>query len=369
VVQNKTPIIDILRGIAALLVAYLHCREMSFIGLQKYSDLHGFSFSPLDLVTYMTYPVIWGSIGVPVFFVISGYCIHRSEAKKTAAGPGGRALGLKSFYLKRFIRIYPLLAAALILTSVFDALSAGFAPGNVSLGDNSGGSFLINLFAMQGIFGKTYGSNGPLWTLSIEIQFYLVYPLLFWALAKLGWKTVFLLIAAINVASYFLFERNGITIFTSYYLSWCLGAYLAEFKLREDGAAAPRNNKTLFIASAALIFLVSCAVFFRSKYISFQLWALSFSMFLYAVLDYNPPAGFAVQALKKVGDFSYSLYIIHLPFVILLMSLVFHGERQSNIFVSFALMIGLFPFAYLVYACVERPSLNLLKKLKSSGAA
>jgi peptidoglycan/LPS O-acetylase OafA/YrhL len=221
-------------------------------------------------------------------------------------------------------------------------------------------SFLVNLFATQGVLGGTYGSNGPLWTLSIEIQFYLVYPLLFHALKKWGWKTVFIFIAMVNVTSYFLLERNGITFFTSYYVTWCIGAYIAEVRLKKN-----TENHSRFFLVVALIFLgVGCLIFGHVKYFSFQIWALAFALFLWAVLDYDPGGIFWARVLKTAGDFSYSIYIVHLPFFLLLMSFFFHSEKQTNIYVSFVLMLALLPFAYLVYYLVERPSLNLLRTIK-----
>src|ERR1700722_14192525 len=70
--------IDVFRGIAALIVAAMHTREITWVGMREF--WHPAQTAPNVILGYVTFPMVWGSIGVPIFFVLSGYCIHRSQA-------------------------------------------------------------------------------------------------------------------------------------------------------------------------------------------------------------------------------------------------------------------------------------------------
>src|ERR1700678_1844039 len=87
---GKEHVIDAMRGFAALLVAYFHCRQVAWVGMESFhhSVSHALSFS--SIVAYLTLPIAWGSAGVPIFFVISGYCIHRGGALRLVRDPNYR---------------------------------------------------------------------------------------------------------------------------------------------------------------------------------------------------------------------------------------------------------------------------------------
>lgn len=170
VADHKEHVIDAMRGFAALLVAYFHCRQVVWVGMQSFHHAYGHALSPGVIAGYLTFPFAWGSAGVPIFFVISGYCIHRNAALKLAANPAYR-LDAPNFWVRRFARIYPVLLAALLFTLALDAVSLQIEPVSHKIRDVGLVAFLVNLFSLQGVAGYTYGSNGALWTLSLEVQF------------------------------------------------------------------------------------------------------------------------------------------------------------------------------------------------------
>ena len=219
--------IDVFRGVAALIVAAMHTRETTWVGFRQFWNLHGSHAAPEAILGYLTFPLVWGSIGVPIFFVLSGYCIHRSQAIARSR-TGSFQLSPTNFLVRRFFRIYPVLLGALLLTLLCDWASRHYFPNSAKLGDTGIGAFLVNLFSIQGIAGGAYGSNGPLWTLSIEVQFYLLYPSLLAIMGRLRNIPTLLLLIAVNIVSYFALERHGYQLFTSYYVSWYLGALVAE---------------------------------------------------------------------------------------------------------------------------------------------
>ena len=168
-----------------------------------------------------------GVIGVPMFFVLSGYCIHRSQAIARARH-GSFRLPVANFLARRFARIYPVLIGALLLTSACDWISRHYVPSSPKLGDNGFELLLVNLFSLQGVAGGAYGSNGPLWTLSIELQFYIFYPLLLKVMSWLGNCATLGALVILGAVSYCALEPRGYLVFSSYYASWYLGVLVAE---------------------------------------------------------------------------------------------------------------------------------------------
>ena len=354
---GKEHVIDAMRGFAALLVAYFHCRQVEWVGMQTFHQSVGHSFSLSTIAAYLTFPIAWGSAGVPIFFVISGYCIHRGGALRLAKNPDYR-LDTGNFWIRRFARIYPVLLAALVLTFALDWASLQLPPVNHKIREIGLQAFLVNLFSLQGVAGKTFGSNGALWTLSLEVQFYAIYPLLFALRRRLGMTSVLAIVAVINVLSAYVLERHDLQFFTSYWFSWTLGAWIADAKARSTPEA--RSSVWLYVLAAAFIAL-GCAAFHFGQYGAFQLWAVGFAFYLYKALE-RPNADKAdtpgVRLLSRFGDFSFSLYLIHLPIFVLLSSILFRSSLQMSIWPSFGYMLVAVPVAYVFYRLVELPAMK-----------
>lgn len=365
-------LIEALRGFAALLVAYFHCRQVTWIGMGAFHQAHASLSDPGTLAAWLTLPVAWGSAGVPIFFVISGYCIHRSGAARLLANPSF-TLDARQFWLRRFVRIYPVLLAALLLTFAADSISLTLLPVSHKILDIGPRAFLVNLFSLQGIAGKTYGSNGALWTLSLEVQFYLLYPLLFAARRRFGFHAVLGAVAVVNIVSAMTLQRHDVVIFTSYWFSWMLGAWIAEIHLR--GASGFRYA----YAASALFAAAGCAAFHFGQFGAFQLWACAFACYLVKALERShsasasrgdsPAVGLVASLFAKLGEFSYSLYLIHLPLFVLLGSLLYRSSLQTSIWPSFGFTLAVLPVAWIFYRLFERPALNAAARLRKRVAA
>ena len=357
---GKEHVIDAMRGFAALLVAYFHCRQVEWVGMQAFHQSVGHSFSLSTIAAYLTFPIAWGSAGVPIFFVISGYCIHRGGALRLAKNPDYR-LDTGNFWVRRFARIYPVLLAALVLTFALDWVSLQLPPVNHKIREIGLQAFLVNLFSLQGVAGKTFGSNGALWTLSLEVQFYAIYPLLFALRRRLGMTSVLAIVAVINVVSAYVLERHDIQFFTSYWFSWTLGAWIADAKTRT--APDARSSVWLYVLAAAFIAL-GCAAFHFGQYGAFQFWAVGFAFYLYKALERRNADTLGARFLSRFGDFSFSLYLIHLPIFVLLSSILFRSSLQMSIWPSFGYMLVAVPVAYVFYRLVELPAMKLSASFK-----
>ncbi|MFD1559285.1 acyltransferase family protein [Paraburkholderia silviterrae] len=349
--------IEAMRGIAAMIVAYFHCRAIAWIGIRAFTAGRHHLFSLDTVLAYLSIPFVWGPIGVPIFFVISGYCIHRSQAMRLAHNPQYR-LDARDFLWRRFVRIYPVLFCALLLTFALDSISLHFWPHNELLGNLGWRTFGANLFALQGIASPTYGSDTALWTLSLEIQFYVLYPLLFIVQRRLGPNRLLAVLMLLGAVSYALLERRGILIFTTYWSSWYLGAWFAEREVR--GLQFPRWFVT--VASPLLLVLGCMASTRYSRYLWCEPWALAFVPLLEVMLCSCASGTRAMRVLEKVGEFSYSLYIVHIPIAIVLVSWLFHSTRQVSILWSIGFFFVALVGAYVFHLLIERPAIGMLRK-------
>ena len=360
--SKHVTVIDVIRGVAALTVALFHIREMTWIGVRSYWKYYGAEVSLSSAFAYFSFPLIWGSIGVPIFFVISGYVIHSGSRKSLLNINQAR-----NFWLRRFVRIWPTLIVALIITLACDSFANRYGI-HGKFGDLSIRNAALNLLGIVGLAGSPYGSNGALWSLSIEIQFYIIYPLALIAWRKIGPTKMLLFTLILTLIGYLLFKSYGIRSFLMYYFSWWLGAYVAD----QTGKA---NARTKHFWMSILLLLTGCAVhFWKNEILTFMIWATGFATLLFYILDRDtrPISASKIKslgsqiyyAIGKCGDFSYSLYAVHMPVSVAFIMFFLDGEKQSNIFwVALVLpvtMVG----AYMVYRTAEIPSIRMLRQLK-----
>lgn len=362
--------IDLFRGVAAFVVAAMHTRNVTWVGIREYWAINGTNATPESLVSYLTFPLVWGSMGVPIFFVISGFCIHRGQAV-TRARSGAFQLPAGNFLIRRFFRIYPVIAGALLLTLLCDSLSRQYYPNSVKLGDTGVTAFLLNLFSLQGVAGSTYGSNSPLWTLSIEVHFYLLYPVLLLAMGRLGSLGTLLAMVVVNAISYFVFQLQGYMVFPSFYTSWYLGALVAEAesdRTMSERLASPGLRAGMYALALAGMG-IGCLVFFRNNFIAFQIWAVAFAVFLFAVITRRRAIrGPLARMFRWMGTFSFSLYIVHMPVAVLIHSMTFHSVRQASIWPFILTLVAVIGTAYVFFWIFERPALAWSRRFKARSA-
>ncbi|HLX00643.1 MAG TPA: acyltransferase family protein, partial [Trinickia sp.] len=151
---------------------------------------------------------------------------------------------------------------------------------------------------------------------------------------------------------------------TSYWLSWTIGAYIAD--VRATGKADTRQSFLWYAAAAALTAL-GCVAFHFGQYGAFQLWALGFACYLHKALDGSGKPNLAARVLGRFGDFSYSLYLIHLPIFVCLASVLFRSTLQLSIWPSFGFMLVTIAGAYVFYRLVELPAMQWSASIKPRG--
>ena len=176
--------IDALRGIAAMGVVVYHC-----IGIGPYLQSRFFLVRyPVQLIQLTS---SFGYIGVFLFFVISGFCIHLQWARAQASGVTP-TIHFGSFWKRRIRRLYPPYIIALALYLLLTAWSIGIDVSHFFIYD-----VLMHLLMLHNLDPHTcYSINGVFWTLAIEEQLYLAYFLLLFLRRRWGWTTTLIVCLA-----------------------------------------------------------------------------------------------------------------------------------------------------------------------------
>jgi peptidoglycan/LPS O-acetylase OafA/YrhL len=130
----------------------------------------------------LLYPLLFGFAGVPLFFVLSGFCIHLRWAQAAAAGDKP-LLRFFPFWKRRFHRLFPPYLAALALSIIAVALLGRLRAEWFTAWDVGLHLLLLHNFS----WATAYSFNNPFWTLGIEEQLYLAYFLLVPLRARWGW--------------------------------------------------------------------------------------------------------------------------------------------------------------------------------------
>lgn len=336
------PDIDGLRAVAVLLVVVFHAFPSSMRG---------------------------GFVGVDVFFVISGYLISGIIFGELAKN----RFSIADFYVRRIRRIFP----ALLLVMVASLLAGWLIllPDEFSkLGKHAaaGAAFLSNivLWREAGYFDDDAALKPflHLWSLGVEEQFYLAWPLILALLWR--WReralvpvmALVLLCAASFVANVALIERNPTAVFFMPFTRFwelMIGAMLAYARVASASSPEPGASPTLrHIASWGGLLAIAGAAAVIDKSSSFPgYWALLPAAGAALILWAGPHAAvnrglLSLRPVVYIGLISYPLYLWHWP--LLSLARIWTGAELSNLTAG-ALACAAVALAALTYHLVETP--------------
>lgn len=173
-----------------------------------------------------------------MFFLLSGFSIHYANKGRidTLSWPK-----IRTYLYKRLRRIYPIYALAVVLSlAAIELLQGTVGPNKdwawpTTMEVVGAFVFFSDLPSRDGTWISTLSTNGPLWSLSYEVLYYLLYPLFSVAACRYGIERAIVLGAVISLGAYgfatAIAPIQPSNMF-SLYILWCLGAYLAEIMRR-----------------------------------------------------------------------------------------------------------------------------------------
>jgi peptidoglycan/LPS O-acetylase OafA/YrhL len=296
-----------------------------------------------------------GWIGVDIFFALSGYLITSillRELRRTGK------ISIGDFYRRRALRLTPALA---VLAS-FELARSFFSHDGGSIREATfvGVSYIENWNMIYGWW--PVGVMGPTWSLSVEEQFYLIWPLaliLFVHRHPLEWIAVALI--AMTIAELALWRGGGAG--TEHTLQFSLGVRPVGLLI---GAALPFLNATrwrlpAFAAPAALAAIVAYAFTADRSAAVFLSAPMGVSLAAAALIICTHQAGaitstLSLPPIRYLGKISYGVYLYHVP--------IFYVGEQHKIHLpgylyGIAILGLVFVTAALSYEFIEKPFLRL----------
>jgi len=196
--EGRLQSIDALRGVAALGVVLYHA-----VLRTENAVPNNFFRWPVRLLQFGS---SFGYIGVFLFFVISGFCIHLQWAKSRAANQPKR-IQFGAFWKRRLRRLYPPYLIAFAVFMLMAALTAGINVTHFFVYD-----VVMHLLMLHNLDPHTcYSINGVFWTLAIEEQLYLAYFLLLFLRTKWGWGPTLAICALTRIAWFYFSHAAWVT--------------------------------------------------------------------------------------------------------------------------------------------------------------
>jgi peptidoglycan/LPS O-acetylase OafA/YrhL len=337
-------------------------------GLLKHRrDIDGLRAIAISSVVFYHTGSRWcrgGFVGVDVFFVISGYLIGSLVYKDIC----NSSFSIARFYQRRAKRILPALFAVLTFSYVMAALL--FSPlelwrfGSYALATVTSSSNIM-AFLKSGYFEPKSELNPLLmtWSLGVEEQFYILFPLLMLLMQRRKWTTQFLtvgVLAALSLAASAVGTRNSPN--AAFYLlpfrAWELAAGVL-LAIYEANRSQTLNTLPPMVRHGLGIFgvlLIIVSIFAFSTDTQFPGFAALLPV-LGAVLVIAGSKGvmnrlLGLQPIAFVGLVSYSWYLWHWP---LLSFARVSSDSGLSIYSGFVIAVGSFGLAVLSYKLVEQP--------------
>jgi peptidoglycan/LPS O-acetylase OafA/YrhL len=337
---------DMLRLILAVVVVFVHCSELS---LQP-----ALAFIPHFLNS---------RIAVEGFFVMSGFLILGSYSRSQSnyrqhISVNGKASvpdPLLAYFERRGRRILPAYWVALIFVLILGSLETVLSEGAFWNSSDLWKFIASNLTfmnylhpAMPGVFAhnpKEPAANGALWTIKLEVMFYLIVPIIVTLCRKLGRIPVLATILVLSL----LFQYAAVH------------------------AHHPSLAKQL--PGQLCFFVLGSAAFFYLDWLREHkalVWAMGVAFFLLTYVGGGIVCeGFGVAALvisfafffphvegpTKYGDFSYGVYVFHFPIVQTLIAIGFFAIHPYLATLAVLAMVTL--LAVLSWNLIEKPALNI----------
>lgn len=352
--QNRYAFADSLRGLAALWVVLYHLFHGDHIN--KLSDFIGKTLSTIFFES--------GNLGVPIFFVLSGFVMSVTTNNKHIGW-----VQFQKFVLRRVVRISPPYYFSIVITLILLAIKIFYV-------DHSGdfpniSTIVAHLFYSQGFLGYKQ-INVVYWTLCYEIQFYIVFGLIVYLASKYqndSTPQLAILVSATLISIFWLvWSSNSPSspiyqyseshlLFINYWYSFCAGA-LVGWSITKDV-----NFEKYLIGFYISIILIGS---YYDNWFAIASGLTAFFLHL-ALIKNKMSSWLNFRFLQVLGLISYSLYLIHNSITGVSARIIRNffavGVLTDILIVGFTIVCCI-ALSYLMYMIIEKPVIKISQKIK-----
>ncbi|TPN58834.1 acyltransferase [Mesorhizobium sp. B1-1-9] len=351
--QRRIEFANTLRGIAALCVLTMHYTGIFWTSHEAVADLihapvlpEQFAFPVYLRWLHLTVPQFnWGAFGVALFFMVSGFVIPFSLRNVTWRG----------FLVGRFFRIVPLYMAGFSVTLLAIWLAGRYfdVPWPFSFKEAA----IHYLPGLREFFGMA-SIDGIVWTLEIEIKFYLICALAL-ALFRRGSIWVFAIPAALAACEFYMI-RNGFSQAAILPIPFLIFMFIGVvFHYLRLGALSA--ERALFLG-AGLFFGFSVLLGQAIPGLASMAWTYGFAVLTFAFAASFPQLFQRTRVADFFADISYPLYVVHgvAGYAALRVLLDLGVKAWISLIIVTAAAIGI---AWVLHVAIEMPSHDFGKRL------
>ena len=368
------PVLDTLRAVGALAVLTTHTAFQS--GDYTRHGLWGVVLARLD-------------VGVALFFVLSGFLLARPHLARAAAGVPKPSIG--RYYWKRLLRIYPVYAVTVVIALLF-----------VDDNEDAGPGTWVTTLLLANTYVDRQLPQGltQMWSLGVEVAFYLVLPLLM-AIAlgreprRLRGRRVVVLLVVLTAISTWWHLHGGLLLservpgtplnWLPGFLVWFavgIGLALAHVAAQRDDAPHPVVRRLQHLgampgvcwamtaglllvaatplAGATLLFVASPAEALTKSLLYAGIGGLVVLTGVFPRAGSRYARALSAPALRHLGHISYSIFCIHLPLLHLVRWLTGYPLFSGHHLEIWSLtLVSSLVASELLYRLVERPPMRL----------
>jgi peptidoglycan/LPS O-acetylase OafA/YrhL len=316
-------------------------------------------------------PIHLGSMAVYLFFMLSGYWVFHMWGREYAP----TEVPYRNFLVSRFWRLMPIYYVALALFLLIDFLFPSGRIGFQPVGAWSTLHFYASQLLILGYAPLPYAAKTmpPVWSLDIELQFYLVAPLLIPLLSRYragsAPRLALWLVALAGFAAFIVFFGNihAQSAFLPMYLVFFLiGIHSARYGWKPNPSLAVGG------LAAALLLIAACILLPATRPLliegSFSGWLSGFNpdaniVFALLVAPYamstvlrSPEKGSRRARLDRdLSNVTYEIYLLHPAALLIVAHFVGQLSKYRQLPVIALAWVGLFPVAWLIYRYIDQP--------------